>query len=383
MTFRSFAAHLAAVPLLATPVLAESWPDLPVPLKNGFAAQIGESIYAGLGSAGQSVFRLDLADRSAGWVEVATFVGPAPNQPATAVVDQQLYVFSGSGKSEPDAPAPIVFDTVYRYDPASNSWSQLATTAPAGLLGASAAALTDGTIAIFGGYNKALFDSYLADITAIDRDTEPERWSQTVQDFMGMEPEAYRWNDLVLIYDPVANIWSTRGRNPDLPNTGAALVEIASDSFLLANGEIKPGLRTDVVKQVDLAKPEARWTHLPPLPSGDASIRQEGVAGAFAGRIGESVIIAGGANFTGARAAADSGRWFAHEGLPKSWASDIFQYRNGTWSHAGVLPQGLAYGASLTLPEGILLIGGEDNTQAARREVSLLTLAAGAASLTP
>ena len=83
------------------------------------------------------------------------------------------------------------------------------------------------------------------------------------------------------------------------------------------------------------------------------------------------------------RDAADAGHWFAHEGLTKTWTSDIFLLQNNTWSLAGALPEGLAYGASVTLPDAILLIGGEDKSGAARADVTLLALVKGEITLHP
>ncbi|MGO4852416.1 N-acetylneuraminate epimerase [Phaeovulum sp. W22_SRMD_FR3] len=372
LTSKLIASAVGMTVLIGT-ARAEDWPDLPVGIKNGIAARAENHLYVGLGSAGTDLYALDLTDRAAGWKKLAAFTGPAPSQPAVAVSGGAIYVFSGSGKATPEAAAPVVFDTVYRYDPAQDLWEQLATTTPVGLLGASAVTRADGAIAIFGGYNKAQFDDYLARITAIDKAATPDLWTRTVSDFMGRPPEAYQWNDLVLLYDPVANTWSDLGHNPHLPNTGAALVAMTPTQAALINGEVKPGLRTERVQAVRLDGTKAEWQDLPPLPAAAGSDRQEGVAGAFAGLIGGQVVVAGGANFPGAQARAAEGHWYAHEGLTKHWAQEIFVLTQDGWHQAGMLPEGLAYGAAFSLPEGLLIAGGEDAQGAARREVFLLS----------
>ncbi|SFD30299.1 mutatrotase, YjhT family, partial [Tropicimonas isoalkanivorans] len=153
---------------------------------------------------------------------------------------------------------------------------------------------------------------------------------------------------------------------------------LGGDKIALINGEVKPGLRTDMAKTVDFSGEAAEWDQLPPLPSGHSGSRQEGVAGAYAGLVGDALIVAGGANFPGARDAADSGNWFAHDGLSKTWNSDVFMLADGQWTLIGQLPEGLAYGASFSLPEGVLIVGGEDGERNARTDVFLLSVENGA-----
>jgi len=83
---------------------------------------------------------------------------------------------------------------------------------------------------------------------------------------------------------------------------------------------------------------------------------QPGVAGAFAGIAGDRLLVAGGANFP------DAMPW---EGGKKAYHDEIFvlsrQQEQFTWEAATHyrLPQPVAYGASVTLPQGVLCIGGE------------------------
>ena len=284
------------------------WPDLPVGVKSGIAVRVGDTAYVGLGSAGTDFFSLDLADPSEGWVKRAAFDGPATNGAAAAFSGGRIYVFSGSGKPTPDAASPVIFDTVHVYDTAADAWSTVDTTTPAGLLGAKALSLSDGRIAIIGGYNKQQFDKYLADVAATDKEKDPEGFRALVEAYMGREPEAYGWNDAVLAYDPAANSWSTLGENPYLPNTDSAVVPRGGDAFLVIGGEIKPGLRTPQAKSIAVDGDTATWEELAEMPAPAGEAVQEGVAGAYAGETDGTVLIAGGANFPGARANSEAGK---------------------------------------------------------------------------
>lgn len=348
------------------------WPNLPVGVKNGIAGRIVDTLIAGLGSAGAKVFALDLNNRAAGWRAIADYVGPVPSDPATAVSGGALYVFGGAGNETPDARSATVLNTVSRYDPKANSWQVLETTTPIGLLGASAVTLADGRIAFFGGYNKALFDTFLADITAINQVTDPEGWGAVVNAFMGMAPKDYHWNNMVLVYDTKNNTWGDVGLDPALPNTGSAVVETAPGTFLIINGEIKPGLRTNTVKSATIAADSVTWSEVAAIPAPEGSDVQEGLAGAYAGMSNGAVLVAGGANFQGARARADAGIWYAHEGLAKHWASDVFALQDGRWAQVGQLREGLAYGSSFSVNDGLLVVGGEDAEKSARMDVFLV-----------
>jgi N-acetylneuraminate epimerase len=101
---------------------------------------------------------------------------------------------------------------------------------------------------------------------------------------------------------------------------------------------------------------------------------QEGLAGAYSAKVGDTILIAGGANFHGARAAAEAGNWYAHDGLSKHWASEVFALQNGAWSQVGQLPEGMAYGGAFSVEDGLLVVGGEDGARAARNDVYLVKL---------
>ena len=347
---------------------AGHWPDLPVAIKSGISARIGDSLYVGLGSGGAHFLRLDLDKLAAGWVALVPFPGPATSGAACAAVDGRIYVFGGVGAAaNGDA---TVFEAVYAYDIIENSWSLLDTRTPCGMLGAKAATLSDGRIVVVGGYAKDVFDGFVAAMAAIDKDRRPEQTDAVRRAFLGREPAAYGWNGEALCYDPAANGWTSLGTG--LPNCDAALIARGGDAFMLINGEVKPGLRTPEVKLLTVEGGVAVWRLLPELPAPQADACQEGVAGAFGGEAGGGVVVAGGANFRGSRANARSGKWFAHDGLTKLWRDEIYAFDRGAWSEVGKLPRGLGYGASFTLAEGLLVVGGEDGAGQARAEVFLI-----------
>lgn len=89
------------------------------------------------------------------------------------------------------------------------------------------------------------------------------------------------------------------------------------------------------------------WGKLPPLPD------RHGFAGAYAGVSGNTLLVAGGANFPNAPLA---------EGGVKVWHDKVFALDkpDGEWRVVGKLPGPLGYGVSVDADGGVLCIGGSD-----------------------
>ena len=100
------------------------------------------------------------------------------------------------------------------------------------------------------------------------------------------------------------------------------------------------------------------WKPLPALPD------REGFAGSFAGVTGDTLFVAGGANFP------DKRPW---EGGTKVWYDRVFALTPGAtaWRDAGRLPCLNGYGVSISVPEGLVIIGGGD----AKRNFAVVLLA--------
>jgi len=108
------------------------------------------------------------------------------------------------------------------------------------------------------------------------------------------------------------------------------------------------------------------WTELPELPPAPGTTRQLGVASPFAGSAGSVIVVAGGCNFPERP---------VREGGIKKYYDDAFVFAQweGQWQWLSgfKIPYPTAYGASVSLPEGLLCIGGKNN-QALLTSVYLL-----------
>ncbi|MCD9496595.1 N-acetylneuraminate epimerase [Photobacterium carnosum] len=362
---------ILSLSLSSSAFASNHWPDLPIGLKSGISAQVGDKIFVGLGSAELDFYMLDLNDMKKGWQKKANFTGSARSGSTASVLGNDIYVFGGSGKNNASDVSPVLFESVYRYNVKSDSWSQMNTTSPVGLLGAASYSPDGKQIVFFGGYNKPYFDQYLSDVNTIDQKSQPNVWQKIVDDYMGMKPLDYKWNRQILSFNPLTGKWNDLGMSPYIPNCDSALIADGNKATLIS-GEIKPGLRTPEVKQYKFGQPQP-WTSQTSLPAPRGSQVQEGVAGAFAGMSNDTLIIAGGANFHGARLAFEQGEMFAHNGFGKAYNPEMYVQQKGLWSQVNDLPEGLAYGASLSIPNGVLIAGGEKSDRSVSKKVYLLT----------
>lgn len=91
---------------------------------------------------------------------------------------------------------------------------------------------------------------------------------------------------------------------------------------------------------------QIKISQLPPIP--DAAYAK-GVSAPFCGVIGETLIVAGGANFPDKPLL---------EGGAKRVYADIWAFDGDQWNHAGVLPDSTAYGATFQVSDGLVFAGG-------------------------
>ncbi|MBW5824985.1 N-acetylneuraminate epimerase [Yersinia kristensenii] len=365
---------LGALILLVTLPLsyanAERYPDVPVPFKYGTGTRINNNLYIGLGSAGQSWYRLDTDKASDGWQKIADFPGQPREQAVTVALDGKLYVFGGVGKNAASDTQISALNDVYRYDPQTNQWQPLATRAPRGLVGTAATTLNGSQALLLGGVNKAIFDGYFTDLSSAGSDETQK--NAVINAYFEQAPADYFYNRDVLMYDPVKNQWKSGGQTPFLGTAGSAITAINGD-LILINGEIKPGLRTATVWQGKKQGTELKWQRQPDLISAEKGTVQEGLAGAFAGVSHDVVLVGGGANFPGSWKQFNTGQLYAHKGLKKQWQQPIYARVDNQWRVVGKLPQPLGYGVSIQDKDKVILVGGETSGGAATSAVTQLS----------
>lgn len=353
---KTFLHSIVLIGLSAVAVAAQAgqYPDLPVGIKGGGGALIGDTVYVGLGSGGDKFYRLNLKQPNATWQEIATFPGGDRNQPVVASVAGKLYVFGGLQKNT-KGELQLVNDA-YSYNPTDNSWHKLPTRSPLGLVGATGVTHTD-KVYVVGGSNLSIFNGYFQDYVAAGDDKVKK--DSVINAYFNQRPQDYFFNITLFSYQPATNKWRNEGRLPFAGRAGAA-VAVKGNTITVVNGEIKPGLRTDKVEQGKFkTNGEVKWKDLPDLPSPVKGGIQDGLAGAYIGYSDGVLLVTGGANFPGSTKQFKQGQLYAHKGLSKAYHDEIYAFNGKKWKVVGKLPVKSGYGVSVSYNGKVLLIGGE------------------------
>lgn len=337
-------------------LLIESFPPLPIGVKNGVGGMLGQRLYIGLGSAGKHFFYYDLAQPEQGWQRAADFVGTERNDACYVVSNDNLYVFSGAGQREHEQ-SPVVLDDAYRFDAKTNLWTKLNTQIPVGLLGASACTLSTGELVFFGGYCKETFDSFVAKLSSIDQKSQPEKHQSVLNEFMSRPVFGYGWNGDIWSFDLTRETWAILDKNPFAANCGAGIVQQGS-TVTLIEGEIKPGLRSLQTKQFQLHSSSHISSKLC-ASIFDIQSQHEGLAGHFCGQIQGQIFAVGGAYFVGSQNNFNNHQWYTHKGLTKHYSNSIWRFDGINWHSERALSQGVAYGVSVSSGDTFYLLGGE------------------------
>lgn len=212
-------------------------PSLPGTLDNMAAAAIGQMVYVAGGNfngvPSTRLFALDLTAPDSGWKELADMPGNPRVQPVMAASGGKLYLWGGFAGKHQGHEATLELDGLC-YNPANNKWTSLPAPVTAdgetvSLGGGVAVTLPSGTIATIGGVNKDVFLEAL-------RNQAP--------DYLTHEPQWYRFNDRLLIFDPRTSQWHDFGRQEGAARAGAGAAADTKGRIYLNGGEVKPRIRT-------------------------------------------------------------------------------------------------------------------------------------------
>lgn len=215
---------------LGSGVMALPSTPLPFPVEQAGYASDDDVIYiaGGLTTDGVSgkVLAGKVSDVSIEWTEIADMPEPLV-QPIAFVTGGLLYVWGGFDPAEKS-----VSSKGWRLDLGSGIWES-AGEGPDGetFAGAAAVVLEDGTAVAVGGVDKNVFTRGLS-ATGNDKAA-----------YMTMDPEEYRFNRKIRIFNPSEGRWTSAGEDKAMALAGAGA---ASDgkTVHITGGEIKPGIRT-------------------------------------------------------------------------------------------------------------------------------------------
>ncbi|MBJ3871724.1 N-acetylneuraminic acid mutarotase, partial [Salmonella enterica subsp. enterica serovar Kentucky] len=168
-----------------------------------------------------------------------------------------------------------VYSDVYKYSPMKNTWQKVDTISPVGLTGHTGVKLNETMVLITGGVNEHIFDKYFIDIAAAAAD-ESEK-NKVIYNYFNKPAKDYFFNKIVFIYNAKENTWKNAGELPGAGTAGSSSV-MGNNFLMLINGELKPGLRTDVIYRAMWDNDKLTWLKNSQLPPSPGEQQQEGLA---------------------------------------------------------------------------------------------------------
>lgn len=243
-------------------ILIKELPSLPVKLANMAVANIGKTIYVAGGDDGHKVlntfFQLDMSVSFPEWKRLPDL--PVAMSHSVAVAqsngkNQCVYVIGGRSKAS--SGLSDLYNTVFCFDPANNSWKQLSDISDGktttSLSAATAVPLGETCILLMGGDKGTVFhqiETYNMNITDAKTAEEKERLQTEKIQLLNNHPG---FSKDVLVYNTIKDCWTKIGELPGFGPVTTTAVKWNGDIFI-PSGEIKPGRRTPEVligKMVD------------------------------------------------------------------------------------------------------------------------------------
>ena len=230
-------------------ITVETYPDLPIAVKNATAAIVSNKLYllGGQTDNGQSVnqfLMLDLNSLDKGWQPLSNF--PVVVSAATMSAQQDgeeisLFVFGGRAIGKDNL--TNFYSSVFNYKPSKNKWTtkndiRLDETTPIQLSMAVSAPIGASHIALIGGDDGQIFNRVEKAINQGDVTSRDSLWINHTG-----------FNDKILLYNTVTDTWFELD-NPH--KTSVAVSSIVSDGkqIYIAGGEIRPGIRTPEIMKM-------------------------------------------------------------------------------------------------------------------------------------
>ena len=244
-------------------------PDLPYTNADMGGALIGNKlfVFGGFinGKPGASGVYLDLTDIKAGWSPMPEFPGMIRLQPVIAAQNAGdetcLYVFGGYNFDADMDKQPEILTDAYCFVPSKNQWKKVSDIRIDGqeraVTGASAISMGTGHILLSGGINKDIFFfdlDIVRQITNAQKQKNDELLMQLKNKRIAywlQPPDLYRFNPDLFVYHTITDTWIKISTVPWQPSVGSPMIK-TGNGFILVNGEIKPGVRTNEIRSATI-----------------------------------------------------------------------------------------------------------------------------------
>ena len=196
----------------------DSFPSLPVPLANAAGAIYGNKIFLAGGQetmlkekSTNHFFCLDLSRMDQGWISLPSWQGPSRAYSVCQALNGKVFLFSG--RSFGPEETTIMHDDAYAYDINLGTWEKLTGKYP--VMAGSSVLLGEDKILLLGG----------------------------VREILPTTPDHPGFSRKILVFNTVDYTLGEMGESPyPIPVTCHSVP--AGNSFYIASGEVRPGVRT-------------------------------------------------------------------------------------------------------------------------------------------
>lgn len=271
---------------------------MPTARAESAAGTINGRLYVAGGEDGtKPLAALEVYDPSTDTWTAKTPMPAAINAAASAVINGRLYVAGGAALNDPTQPGP--FNTLYSYDPATDTWTTLAPM-PTPEDGAAAASI-NGQLYVVGGITQAVTNN----------------------------PR----NAILQVYDPTTNTWATKA---SMPTARAGAEAVAINGQLYVVGGTTDNTSSGYTGALEVYDPATdTWTSKAPMPTP----RQVFAANAVNGQL----FAIGG----------DPGG-----GVAQTAVNEVYDPSTDTWTTAAPMPTARYEMASGVIGTTIFVVGG-------------------------
>ena len=226
----------------------ERLPDLPYAIDNTAGTYADERIFVVGGNAdgkpSNKIFVLDMKDVAGGWQELAAMPSRGRVQPVCVATVDALFVWGGFSPKDETGEA-VAYTNGLRYDFKTATWTTLSDVMAEGekmtFTGGTMTKIDDNTFVSAGGVNHKIFTDAISGRYEL----------VSKADYMHKEPEWYKFNQHLMMYDVKKNEWRPLDKNQVYARAGALLLANGKDIFYIG-GELKPGIRTPEIHQLTI-----------------------------------------------------------------------------------------------------------------------------------
>ena len=167
------------------------------------------------------------------WTRLATLPVPLV-QPIAFASSGKLYVWGGF-----DSTTSEVYSNGWCLNTENGEWNEIPGVPDGGtFVGASGVTLPDGRLLVIGGVNKDIFSKALHNGP---EDRIP---------YLSMEPKAYKFRDVVWVFNPQVPEWVPLGKTDSTALAGAGIC-VHQGHVIVVGGELKPGVRSPKIISFD------------------------------------------------------------------------------------------------------------------------------------